>query len=217
MRLALSRVHYPVHSLGPGARVGIWLQGCSIRCPGCISVDTWAAGRGLTTVDAVMNAIAPWLADAEGVTISGGEPFDQAEALRELLTCIRASSRCDILVYSGYSVETLAGRTGGFEGLIDALITDPFEAHMPQTLALRGSDNQRLHCLTPLGEERFRAYERPLTAADQTLDIMFDDEGTVWMAGIPRRGDLQRLSALLAANGHVASTTEDKTSFKRHP
>ncbi|WNG28459.1 radical SAM protein [Cystobacter fuscus] len=217
MRIALSRLHFPIHALGPGERVGIWFQGCSIRCPGCISVDTWGTGTGLTTVDAVMDTLTPWLQDAEGVTVSGGEPFDQAEALRELLTRIRASSRCDILVYSGYSLKALAGRTAGFEGLIDALITDPFEVDAPQTLALRGSDNQHLHCLTPLGEQRFRSYERPLTPSDRTLDVMFDEEGTVWMAGIPRRGDLQRLMARLVANGHMASTTEDKTVLKRRP
>jgi anaerobic ribonucleoside-triphosphate reductase activating protein len=217
MKLALSRLHYPIHALGPGERVGIWFQGCSIRCPGCISADTWGTGTGLTTVDAVMDTLTPWLQESEGVTVSGGEPFDQVEALRELLTRIRASSRCDILVYSGYPIEALAGRTVGFEGLIDALITDPFEVDAPQTLALRGSDNQRLHCLTPLGEQRFRSYERPLTSSDRTLDVMFDEEGTVWMAGIPRRGDLQRLAALLAANGHMASTTEDKTVLKRRP
>ncbi|MCT5046402.1 radical SAM protein, partial [Pseudomonas aeruginosa] len=27
--------------MGTGRRLGIWFQGCSIRCPGCISADTW--------------------------------------------------------------------------------------------------------------------------------------------------------------------------------
>lgn len=41
MNLALSRMHFPVTTLGPGDRIGIWFQGCSIRCTGCISKDTW--------------------------------------------------------------------------------------------------------------------------------------------------------------------------------
>ena len=100
--LNLSRLHYPVTTLGPGRRVGIWFQGCSIRCPGCVSVDTWAAGQGGTTVSAVLAAVSPWLVTADGVTISGGEPFDQVDALLALLRGLRSAGAEDILVYSGY-------------------------------------------------------------------------------------------------------------------
>ncbi|MBN9682277.1 MULTISPECIES: 4Fe-4S single cluster domain-containing protein [unclassified Corallococcus] len=217
MKVAISRLHHPVHTLGPGSRVGIWFQGCSIQCPGCISADTWAEGRGITTVAAVMDVIEPWLAQADGVTISGGEPFDQPESLRTLLIRLRTATRGDVLVYSGHPWESLTEHLAACTGLIDALITDPFKIDAPQTLALRGSDNQRLHCLTPLGQERFQPYERPLTADDQRLDVHFDEDGTVWMAGIPRRGDMHRLAQALSAGGHVASTTEARPSHKRNP
>ena len=89
--IALSRIHFPVTTLGPGRRIGIWFQGCSIRCPGCISMDTWAPGRGITTIDEVVSAIAQWIPTADGITISGGEPFDQPVALIELLErCVRS-------------------------------------------------------------------------------------------------------------------------------
>jgi anaerobic ribonucleoside-triphosphate reductase activating protein len=70
-------MHFPVTTLGPGRRVGVWLQGCSIRCQGCISVDTWIKDRGITTVDEVVTALQLWLSRADGITVSGGEPFDQ--------------------------------------------------------------------------------------------------------------------------------------------
>ena len=114
--IALSRIHYPVTQLGPGRRVGIWLQGCSIRCAGCISMDTWAQGRGVTTVEEVLTAITPWAAEAQGFTVSGGEPFQQPDALAELLRGIVAwrSGRpasgpdaVDILVYTGYTLSRL--------------------------------------------------------------------------------------------------------------
>lgn len=44
MRMILSRLHFPVTTLGPGRRIGVWFQGCSIRCAGCISRDTWETG-----------------------------------------------------------------------------------------------------------------------------------------------------------------------------
>ncbi|MGG7582215.1 4Fe-4S cluster-binding domain-containing protein [Rhizobium sp. Nf11,1] len=78
-------MHFPVTALGPGRRIGIWFQGCSIRCPGCISADTWTTGKGTTTLEEVVNTLQPWLPEAEGVTVSGGEPFDQQEALQSLL------------------------------------------------------------------------------------------------------------------------------------
>jgi anaerobic ribonucleoside-triphosphate reductase activating protein len=208
MRLGISRLHFPVTTLGPGRRIGIWLQGCSICCPGCISADTWGFGRGQTTVSDVVAAIEPWIGDASGLTISGGEPFDQPDALRELLKALRHHGELDVLVYSGYSFEHIADKLSQMAGLIDAIITDPFEVQDPQTLALRGSDNQRLHLLTDIGVLRFKKYERLLAADDHVLDLMFDENGAIWFAGIPRRGDMLRLQDLLSKQGHEIRTTQ---------
>lgn len=204
----ISRLHFPVRALGPGNRVGIWFQGCSIRCPGCISLDTWATGRGPTTVEAVLDAIDPWLPSATGFTISGGEPFDQPRALMALLTALRERHAGDILVYSGHAYEDLP--IGNFAGKLDALISDPLRLDQGQALPLRGSDNQRLHLLTELGRERL-GYAVAPTGTEHALDVMFDDNsGDVFFAGIPRRGDLVRLQRILAQSGHRAGITEDK-------
>jgi anaerobic ribonucleoside-triphosphate reductase activating protein len=209
--IRISRLHFPVRALGPGARIGIWLQGCSIRCPGCISLDTWSTSRGETSVEAVLEAIAPWLAKAEGFTISGGEPFDQPHALKSLLTSIRAVHPSDILVYSGHPFEVLPLQE--FDGLFDALISDPLVLAASQTLPLRGSDNQRLHIATELGRLRFADLSEP-DAMQNTLDVMFDDTtGDVFLAGIPQRGDLARLQKLLELGGHTAGITEDKRQY----
>lgn len=206
MNIRISRLHFPVTTLGPGRRIGIWFQGCSIRCPGCISMDTWAQAGGETTVDAVLAQLAAWLPQADGFTVSGGEPFDQPEALLALLRGLRRLSAGDILVYSGHAAERLADTLADADGLIDALISDPFDLAAPQTQALRGSDNQRLHCLTPLGRQRFAA----LPAGAKALDVMFDDDGSVWLAGIPSRGDFQRLRELLTGQGHYVRTSAAK-------
>ncbi len=212
MMLYLSRIHYPVTTLGPGPRIGIWFQGCSIRCSGCVSADTWVTRKGGVLVREIMIAIDPWLAQAEGITITGGEPFDQPEALIELLTQLRSKAIVDILVYSGHSFEKISPIVNECNGLIDALISDPYEENTSQTLALRGSDNQRLHYLTALGETRFRQFARTLKSSDKTFDIMFEEEGAIWLAGIPKRNDMQRLKTILDKEGHVAVTTVDKRS-----
>lgn len=210
MMLYLSRIHFPVTTLGPGCRIGIWFQGCSIRCKGCVSADTWGTGKGGVSVEEILNVISPWLQDADGITISGGEPFDQPEALIYLLAQIRSKTSIDILVYSGHPFEKIASTVEKCQGTIDALISDPYDEKAPQTLALRGSDNQRLHCLTPLGEMRFRPYDRALKSLDKTFDIMFGEAGAIWLAGIPRHDDMRRLKAILAKEGHLAVTTQDE-------
>ncbi len=202
MQLSLSRVHFPVTTLGPGRRLGIWFQGCSIRCPGCISADTWGPGLRRIALSQLLADVQPWLEEAEGITISGGEPFEQFDALLQLLSELRQRSRADILVYSGYALEQLEPQLRQVDGLIDALISDPYQQQHNQSMALRGSDNQRLSLLTELGQARLAGYERPLQPDDKALDLMFDDDGSIWMAGIPRRDDLLRLRDLLHGQGH---------------
>lgn len=212
MRLGLSRLHFPVTTLGPGRRIGIWFQGCSIRCPGCVSADTWGSSRGASTVARVLEMIEGWLGQADGVTISGGEPFDQPDALRALLAGIRSRTSVDVLVYSGYPIEHLREHLSGMNGIIDALISDPYDVNARHSLALRGSDNQRLHCLTTLGVERFAAFEREWRPEEAAFDLMVDENGSVWMVGIPRHGDMERLRDLLAAEGHEIVTSQATSS-----
>lgn len=214
MNIALSRLHFPVTTLGPGRRIGIWFQGCSIRCSGCVSADTWATDRALTTVDQVLLAIAGWLEQADGITISGGEPFDQPEALDNLLDLMPLTQAQDVLVYSGHPFEHIQHHHAVRDGRVDALISDPYQFESPQTLPLRGSDNQRLHLLTERGRQRFGSFNHPISADKRSLDVMFDDDGTVWLAGIPRPGDMDRLRAVLGSHGHEIRTTAASPSSR---
>lgn len=210
MRISLSRAHFPVTTLGPGRRLGIWLQGCSIRCTGCISSDTWAKREAETTVEELIARLLPWLQVCDGVTVSGGEPFEQALALEELLRGIRDVTSADILVYSGKPLEQLLGEPCVTARLIDCLISDPFERDALQTKYLMGSDNQRMTCLTAIGRKVFGPLDRQAVEADRRLDVMFDEDGAVWLAGIPSRGDMSRLQTLLEQKGTYMRTTEAK-------
>ncbi|WP_342723904.1 4Fe-4S single cluster domain-containing protein [Bradyrhizobium sp. B097] len=205
----LSRIHFPITTLGPGRRIGIWFQGCSIRCPGCISMDTWVQRRGTTAIDEVVQTVAPWLATADGITIAGGEPFDQREALFDLLARLRARTDADILVFTGYPWTTICEALATSPSLIDAIVCGPFDIDETQTLALRGSDNQELHLMTPLGRARFASFERRMDETDRAFDVMFDDNGDVWLAGIPARGDFRRLRHILEGGGSTLGTSED--------
>jgi organic radical activating enzyme len=76
--LRVSRIHVPVTALGPGRRVGIWVQGCSIGCAGCMSQDTWdPAGGEPVPVSRILSWLAGLPGTVTGLTVSGGEPFQQ--------------------------------------------------------------------------------------------------------------------------------------------
>ncbi|MBK8768465.1 MAG: 4Fe-4S cluster-binding domain-containing protein, partial [Burkholderiaceae bacterium] len=128
--LELSRLHWPVTALGYGKRVGIWFQGCSIRCPGCCSDDTWALGQTATPVSQIMDWIRQLPSeDIQGFTISGGEPFDQPEALSILIDQLRnefcAELARDILVYSGYPWSILGRRHSEILRKVDVVVSEP--------------------------------------------------------------------------------------------
>jgi len=210
LKVGISRVHFPVTTLGPGRRLGIWFQGCSLRCEGCISVDTWATAKTLIPIDQLMMALSSYIPLVDGITISGGEPFDQFDALLAIVAQLREKTKVDILVYTGYSIEDINDQLQQIKPYIDVLISDPFQRQSSQTLRLRGSDNQRLHCFTSQAKEKFAYYQQAVTTEDKVLDVMFDAEGVIWFAGIPRRDDFIKLETLLKRQGHQLKVTADK-------
>jgi anaerobic ribonucleoside-triphosphate reductase activating protein len=208
--IALSRVHFPVTALGPGRRVGIWFQGCSIRCPGCISADTWAPHSPDITVENLLESLDSWLSACDGITISGGEPFDQPDALIKLLKGLREQHYGDILVFTGFEKSEIRSLLERTSGLIDALVTGPYRAVAGQTKALRGSNNQELHLLTDLGRERFESFVD--SAPIRNLDMMMGANGEIYFAGIPAPGDFTALKTALQLDGTQFVTTEDQRS-----
>lgn len=205
--VGLSRVHFPITALGPGRRIGIWFQGCSIRCPGCMSLDTWGEAASRIPVAVLLAQIGPWLPQADGVTVSGGEPFDQPFALEALVRGLRASFAKSILVYSGHTFESLQQRFPHTLALIDVLISEPFDASDGAGALLRGSANQRVHLLSLTGAAMWDDAERSQNAGPAKMDVIVTDDGSLWAAGIPRRGDLEHLSSRLGQEGITAKTS----------
>lgn len=205
MDVALAKIHFPVRSLGYGARVGIWVQGCSIHCRGCLVPETWDAGpEHVVDLNDMLDAIAPWLPRCDGVTITGGEPFDQPEALHALLAALRSRVRGDLLVYSGYPRARLLARFAPVLALIDAVVAGPFRASEPDTRSFIGSANQELMLLTELARVRYAAldgYRRGLN-----VDVR---DGEVLFAGVPERGHLRSIVEQLRELGVRAEATHE--------
>lgn len=201
----LSRIHHPVTNLGFGVRVGIWLQGCTIGCLGCVSRDTWpTVESSCTTVRSITDTVNTHLDGLDGVTISGGEPTDQPAGLQELLTGLRdlIGPDRDILVYTGRSLSEACGRVPALRAVADVVISEPFVAGLADDSALRGSSNQVVSPMSSLGTQRYPADGVEDAYADQRHQIgIHVDEGTLRLVGIPRRGDMARLSRRLKTAG----------------
>jgi len=208
--IALNKAHFPVTVLGPGRRIGLWTQGCAIGCAGCISQDTWsAAGGHHIGVDALLAWCRTASADRlDGVTISGGEPFDQPEALAALLVALhgwRASLDVpfDILCYSGYPLRRLEREHSAILDRLDALVPEPFVESLPLGGIWRGSANQTLVPLSTLGRERYaRFVDAPAGAAARRLQVAVEPD-RIWYIGIPGRGDMARIEQACAERGLV--------------
>lgn len=73
---------------GPGVRVAVFMQGCSLRCKFCHNPETWAIKQGIQyTPEQLCSVILKYKNYIEdgGVTFSGGEPLLQEEFLLEVL------------------------------------------------------------------------------------------------------------------------------------
>lgn len=117
-------------SNGPGKRLVLWTQGCSIGCPGCWNPETHRAGGIFATRDQLIKDLLN--CDCEGITFTGGEPFDQGESVIEVGISARELGFTAI-AFSGYTYSSLV-RKFGSEQLIkafDVLVTDPYRIGEP--------------------------------------------------------------------------------------
>jgi anaerobic ribonucleoside-triphosphate reductase activating protein len=213
--LQLNKAHWPVTVLGPGRRIGLWVQGCTIGCRGCVSQDTWPSDPTKTIAVHDLLAWCKRVAEEglDGITISGGEPFQQPEGLRALLEGLHVWRRTakldfDLLCYSGYPLKTLERKHAKLLALLDAVIPEPYVDHLPQGNVWRGSSNQPL---VPLSERGTRVTSEASSDATGKRMQAAIEGGRVWMIGIPGRGDMAQVEALCASRGLTLS----KVSWRR--
>jgi len=203
--LRLARMHFPITALGYGRRIAIWVQGCSIGCRGCMSLDTWRSEGALMPVSSVIAEIEPWLPEADGISVTGGEPLEQAGALAELLEAARPKLSGDILLFTGYDADKLPQGAEQVLKSVDTLVAGPFDSNLPDTRPLSGSSNQTIQFLTPLGRDRYHRFAAA-AGARPPIDLVTADYGLL-LAGIPRAGDLERLGQHLSGSGISLKTS----------
>jgi len=170
-----------------------------------MSRDTWDFDKSR---GADVQSILDWCEEKvgmgrDGITISGGEPFDQPgpfrvllEGLREILD--RAARPVDLLVYSGRKFGHLEQHHPGLLEMIDAVIAGPFMQGRPTAKPWMGSDNQEIIPLSGLGHERYAALPPGTGRGRMQIKV---DEGGIWMIGVPEIGEMEQVQEGLAARG----------------
>lgn len=217
MRLNLNQV---VFGLGRGVlgatpnRMGVWTQGCSLsKCPGCSSTHTWAPGDGRQiAVKALLQLAQAQPRPPSGLTISGGEPTDQADAVAALARGFRvAFPTAEVVLYTGLRWPALAARHEQLVGLIDVAVTGPYVRTLDAT-TLSGSSNQEVRLLTPLAALLYRDHKNWPLHAVQVGHVCEKSEDRLVTVGIP---DTRRMQRAATQTGATAMTWHNPTRTAR--
>ncbi len=163
---------------GPGWRSVVWVQGCSLGCPGCFNPQTHGRDEARETLEVaeVMERILA--AGTEGLTVSGGEPLQQAEAVVTLLEAARAAG-LSTLLFTGFAWEEIQRlpQAPRILGCVDVMVAGRYVAERRVAHGLLGSANQTVHLLSP----RHTLEE---IAATPEAEVVILPDGRVVFSGI---------------------------------
>ena len=131
---------------GPGIRLVVFTQGCKHNCKGCHNPESHSfEGGKLVDIEEILQEIKsnPLL---DGLTLSGGDPFEQWQASSELAKSVKKLG-LNVVTYTGYTFEEIL-KDQGFKELLlqtDILIDGKYEIEEKSLLLqFRGSKNQRI-------------------------------------------------------------------------
>lgn len=141
---------------GPGERFAIWTQGCAINCVGCGNPHMLEAReQDLMTPEQLIFLIGQAVTcvrPIEGITLMGGEPMEQAQALAPIIEQVRAQHGLNVLTFTGFTLKKLRALQNEWVNRLlkatDTLIAGPFVQRKLDPSSIVGSTNQRVHHLT---------------------------------------------------------------------
>lgn len=147
--MLVGRICYPVKTLGPGNRVGIWVVGCNQNCIGCMSPELRDCSQGVEVKPEKILELLREIENVDGVTISGGEPFLQVKELISLVELISDHVEKDILIYTGFQLkeleQTYPMEMEVLKKRISAIVDGPYIEAMNRGRGLMGSENQQTY------------------------------------------------------------------------
>ena len=150
IKLAVNEIQRDSIVDGEGIRSVIWTQGCIHNCPGCHNPETHSFQKGILVDVEVLKEKIKYLDGQDGITFSGGDPMEQAEACNDIAKYCK-SLGLNVWCYTGYTFEELLKKSNHFKEImnflknIDVLVDGKFEMkEKSYDVMFRGSKNQRL-------------------------------------------------------------------------
>ena len=171
------------HLYGPGKRLLLFTQGCSLRCKGCTNQHLWEFGKGIdVTIEEILNQCT----DLDGITLHGGEPLDQANVLVELIKKLKQQGKT-VILFTGYIFKELNKVQKQAWTSSDMVISGRYEEQNRNIyLQFRGSTNQKV--FTHKG--KYKDYK---IEDGQTVAILsFNEQGEMQSRGF-RTDELEQL------------------------
>ncbi len=134
---------------GPGVRSSIFVTGCTHHCPECFNEEYQDFSAGEIWTDRETEEVVSYLLlpEVEGLTILGGEPFQNEEGLIKVVEEIKNHIGKSIWIYSGYTFEEIISSPLKKQllELCDVLVDGLFVNELKDLkLKFRGSSNQRI-------------------------------------------------------------------------
>lgn len=164
---------------GPGKRVVIWTQGCSLRCEGCTNQHLWdrTKGKDITAKELIDICSRD---EIDGITLHGGEPIEQLDELFPVVKAIHESNK-SVILFTGYEIEELTtDKQKEFLSLCDLIKCGRFDkAKLNRYLHFRGSDNQRIIIIS----DRFKNYK--IHDGQNVVLLTITLDGEVNLKGFP--------------------------------
>ncbi len=148
MQWRINQIQYPVCTLGNGKRICISVQGCPMGCTPCRNARLSHQGKGeLLDVRALFNWIRLKSEAFDGITITGGEPFEHYETLMAFIKIIKQHTQLQVTCYGSYYLHELYKRFPDkeFTHYIDALIDGRFSDKHSINGDIPGSSNQSVY------------------------------------------------------------------------
>lgn len=202
--LYINSIIYPVTTLGPGTRIGLWVEGCTLNCPGCISPELFKqAKEHAFSIAEIIEIMRPLLPLCSGITISGGEPFQQAKALAKLISTLKEEYDPEIMIYTGHTLDeiyTLGEVSHLLLPLIDILVDGRFYENLSNQKLWRGSDNQRIYLLSKRAQV-YGSLNEAIYPKKRTLQIEFSQNLGLRIIGIPEREFKKQIRENLRSRG----------------
>lgn len=165
---------------GPGNRAVLWVQGCTLGCPGCFNPETHKTRAStVVSVDDLFAALVPLQDRIEGLTVSGGEPLQQRRPLQTLLERVRRETSLSVLVFTGFSWQEVQ-RMPAIESLlasIDVLLAGRYVASQRVASGLLGSANKTIHFLSG----RYQASDLENIPE---AEVILSRDGQIYFSGI---------------------------------